>query len=142
MEGHIYMTGGNHLMKKMKYLAFGLVAAILAVSLVPVVHGFSVAYAYAFKCSKCGEEIDCDHHDPSVNQQCPEGGIHAWAPGPDADNPTPVKHDREQAQQAKHEVTYRCTKCGKEIHRDPHESGIDQACPEKGIHSWVRVDNG
>ncbi len=116
--------------------SIALAAAFLCAALVPAqVVDHAVAYAAAaYRCTKCGKIIHIDPHDKSVDQTCPDRGIHSWVEIED----TGYADSSYGSESSYNEETYECSKCGKVIHTDPHDKSINQSCPQGGIHAWAK----
>ena len=121
--------------------SIALVAAFLCAALVPAqVVDRAVAYAAAaYRCTKCGKIIHVDPHDKSVDQACPDRGIHSWVAIEDTSYAgSSYGSESSYSSGSSYAETYECSKCGKVIHMDPHDKSIDQSCPQGGIHAWAK----
>lgn len=123
-----------------KPVVFGVVFAFMAAVALYAAGGLQTVYAaVAWQCTKCGLVIHSDPHDGGYDPSCPNRGIHSFVQIDGSAAATSSYQSSEPANNGSHEAagSYRCTKCGKVIHSDPHHGGYDPACPEGGIHSWV-----
>lgn len=125
-----------------KHVAFAVAFAFLASVAFYASGGLQAVYAaVAWQCTKCGLIIHHDPHEGGYDPACPNRGIHAWVKIDWNSTAADVSsRDKEGSSSGQYEHTYKCSKCGKEIHSDPHHGGYDPACPAGGIHAWVQVD--
>ncbi len=125
-----------------KPVVLGVAFAFLAAVALYASGTLQTVYAsVAWQCTKCGLVIHSDPHDGGYDPSCPNRGIHSFVQvDGDAVTSASYNNSEEQNYSGDYAHSYRCTKCGKVIHNDPHDGGYDPSCPEGGIHSWVQND--